>query len=203
MGHISGSAIGGVIRIFNRHRVDPYDDKSDENVHLLARLLRRSSFRRLIKVVVPDDDVACGWKLQNALLRYRQWVNKHVSINRQSVFLLFLSVPEKELAALIPIEQIIAWKWAIVFAFAVPECGTLIRSLRLWFFKSIRSFTWQEFGIVFLFETLHVIGLCLLAFKILPELDVIQGAMLTNCLCLVPSILCKKNVSPRLIYTLL
>lgn len=101
------------------------------------------------------------------------------------------SVPEKQLAAVIPVEQIIAWKWAIVIAFAVPECGTLLRSLRLCFFKSFRNFTWREFGIVFLTETMHVVGLCLLAFKILPEIDVIQGAMLTNCLCFAPSILCK------------
>lgn len=88
-------------------------------------------------------------------------------------------------------EQIIAWKWAIFFAFSVPECGTWLRSLRLCFFKSVRNFTWQEFGIVFIFESFYVIGLCLLAYRILPELDVIQGAMLTNCLCFVPSILCK------------
>lgn len=105
-------------------------------------------------------------------------------------------MPEKRLAAVIPFEQIIAWNWAIVFAFSVPEFGTFLRSLRLWFFKSFRSFTLEEFGLVFMFETLHIIGLCLLAFKILPELDVIQGAMLTNCLCLFPSILCKKCFRP-------
>lgn len=99
-------------------------------------------------------------------------------------------MPEKKLEAVIPDEQIIAWKWAIILSFAVPEFGAFLRALRLWFFKSIRSFTWQEFGIVFLAETLYVVGLCLLAFKILPELDVIQGVMLTNCLCFVPSILC-------------
>lgn len=100
-------------------------------------------------------------------------------------------MPEKELEALIPLEQVIAWKWAIVFAFSVPELGTFMRSARLCFFKSVKNFTWKEFGIVFVFETLHVVGLCLLVFSVLPELDVIQGAMLTNCLCLVPSILCK------------
>lgn len=94
--------------------------------------------------------------------------------------------------ALIPPEQIISWKWTIILAFAVPELGTFIRSMRLWFFKSIRSFTWLEFAIVFTFETLHIVGLSLLAFKVLPELDVIQGAMLTNCLCVIPSLLCKK-----------
>lgn len=119
------------------------------------------------------------------------------------IVLLLLSVPEKELAAITPIEQIIAWKWAIVFAFAVPECGTFIRSLRLCFFKSIRPFKWIQFGIVFAFESLHTIGMCLLAFKILPEIDVIQGAMLTNCLCFVPAVLCKFVNKPLIIIIIL
>lgn len=100
-------------------------------------------------------------------------------------------MPEKKLIALIPIEQVIAWKWAIVLAFSVPEVGTFVRSSRLCFFKTIRAFTWKEFFIVFGFESLHVVGLCFMVFKILPELDVIQGAMLTNCLCYVPSVLCE------------
>lgn len=103
----------------------------------------------------------------------------------------YLPVPEKQLEAVIPVEQRIAWKWAIVIAFSVPELGAFIRSLRLWFFKTITDFTWQDFAIVFLSESLHVIGLCLLAFKILPEIDVIRGVMLTNCLCFAPSVLCK------------
>lgn len=111
------------------------------------------------------------------------------------MFWFLLSVPEKELAAVIPEEQIIAWKWAIVFAFAVPECGAMLRSWRLCFFKTFRNFEPKELGVVFLFESLHVIGVCLFAFKVLPELDVIQGAMLTNCLCFVPSIFCKMPFS--------
>lgn len=38
-------------------------------------------------------------------------------------------------------------------------------------------------------EIFHIIGLGLLAFKILPELDVVKGAMLTNSVCLVPALL--------------
>lgn len=106
-----------------------------------------------------------------------------------------LSVTEKHLEAIIPVEQAIAWKWSIIIAFTAPEIGTVFRSLRLCFFKSIRSFTWREFVIVLMFESLHVIGMCLFAFTILPELDVIQGAMLTNCLCFVPSIICR-TISP-------
>lgn len=38
-------------------------------------------------------------------------------------------------------------------------------------------------------ESLHTIGLVIFVFAVLPELNVIKGAMLTNCLCLVPGIL--------------
>ena len=99
-------------------------------------------------------------------------------------------VPEKELIAIIPEMQIIAWKWAIIFAFTIPEAGVWIRAMRLCFFKNIRRPLWKEFGLVWIMETIHVIGLAILAFKVLPELDSIKGAMLTNCLCLIPSILC-------------
>lgn len=195
MGFIPGSTGWRIIRLINRHWVDRNANESHENFHLLARLLHRRFHERLIKVVFPADDVECRRKLQNTLLWYRQWVNKHVPSNRFPMFWFLLSVPEKELAAVIPEEQIIAWKWAIVFAFAVPECGAMLRSWRLCFFKTFRNFEPKELGVVFLFESLHVIGVCLFAFKVLPELDVIQGAMLTNCLCFVPSIFCKMPFS--------
>ena len=38
---------------------------------------------------------------------------------------------------------------------------------------------------------MHIIGLTLLFFVVLPELDVVKGAMLTNCVCFIPSVLCK------------
>jgi hypothetical protein len=36
---------------------------------------------------------------------------------------------------------------------------------------------------------MHVVGLALLIFVVLPELDVVKGAMLTNCLCFIPAVL--------------
>lgn len=52
----------------------------------------------------------------------------------------------------------------------------------------------MEFSLVFLFETLHVIGLAIFAIVILPNLDVIQGIMLTNSVCLIPAILCEYQI---------
>lgn len=94
--------------------------------------------------------------------------------------------------ASIPNEQNIAWCWAIIFAFLIPEVGTWLRSLRFCIFKRVKSFQLEEFGIVMVTETIYVIGMSLMAFAVLPEMDAIQGAMLTNCLGLVPSVLGKK-----------
>lgn len=100
-------------------------------------------------------------------------------------------MPEKKLIALPSREENIAWSWAIVIAFSVPELGALMRALRLCFFKKVKSFGWRDFGIVFVIETFYVIGMSLLAFVVLPELDALQGAMVMNCLCLVPGVLCE------------
>ncbi|KAF8781911.1 Chitin synthase chs-2 like protein [Argiope bruennichi] len=42
---------------------------------------------------------------------------------------------------------------------------------------------------IFIVETLSTIGLCLLVFVVLPDLDVIKAAMLTNCVCFVPAVM--------------
>ena len=36
---------------------------------------------------------------------------------------------------------------------------------------------------------MHVVGLSLLIFVVLPELDVVKGAMITSCLCFIPAVL--------------
>ena len=46
---------------------------------------------------------------------------------------------------------------------------------------------------------MHIIGLTLLFFVVLPELDVVKGAMLTNCVCFIPSVLCKCDKSDTFI----
>jgi chitin synthase len=42
--------------------------------------------------------------------------------------------------------------------------------------------------VVWIFESMHVIGLALLSFVVFPELDVIKGIMLTNCLAILPGL---------------
>lgn len=89
----------------------------------------------------------------------------------------------------LPAEERVAWTWCLLIAFAVPEVGTLIRSLRICIFKSWKRPPFNDFLFILIMETLHVAGLASLVLLILPELDVVKGAMLTNCVCFVPAVL--------------
>ncbi|RWS27637.1 chitin synthase 1-like protein, partial [Leptotrombidium deliense] len=83
----------------------------------------------------------------------------------------------------------VAWIWCLMIVLMVPELMTLFRSARICTFKSYKRPTKFVFAFVTLMETLHTIGIVMLVFVILPSLDVVKGAMLTNCLCVVPSLL--------------
>ncbi|XP_063358382.1 chitin synthase chs-2 isoform X1 [Cydia amplana] len=96
---------------------------------------------------------------------------------------------DKQFIVSLPDEERVAWMWALLAAFAIPEIGTVIRAVRICFFKTSKRPTSAQFIVVFVAESLHTIGLGLLFFKILPELDVVKGAMITNCLCIIPAIL--------------
>lgn len=79
--------------------------------------------------------------------------------------------------------------WCIIFAFWVPEFGAWFRSMRMCFFKSWIKPKRNHFLLVFITETCHTVGTALLVFSVLPDLDVVKGAMLTNCLCFVPGVM--------------
>lgn len=78
--------------------------------------------------------------------------------------------------------------WALLICFSIPEIGAFIRAIRICFFKSSKRPSKSHFLFVFLMETLHVIGVALLMFVVLPELDSVKAAMVTNCLCCIPGI---------------
>ncbi|BFF96913.1 chitin synthase chs-2 [Drosophila madeirensis] len=86
------------------------------------------------------------------------------------------------------LEQI-AWVWALIFAFAAPEVLTFLRALRICMFKREHRPSGLEVALVTLFELLHVVGLALLTFTVLPALDLTRGAMLGCCVCFVPALL--------------
>ncbi|XP_068620827.1 chitin synthase chs-2 isoform X1 [Battus philenor] len=96
---------------------------------------------------------------------------------------------DKQFIVSLPDEERVAWMWAVFAAFAIPEIGTFIRSVRICFFKSSKKPSPAQFIVVFLAESLQTIGMGILFYIVLPELDVVKGAMLTNCLCVIPAIL--------------
>ncbi|XP_048522963.1 chitin synthase chs-2 [Dendroctonus ponderosae] len=105
----------------------------------------------------------------------RQYCNRGLDASRQYVF----SMPDVERST---------WIWLLIFAYCVPEVGTFIRSLRILVFKS-RSYPHPaEFLALLVTESLPAIGSSLLVFNVLPEIDVIRGAMLTNAMSVVPGL---------------
>lgn len=95
---------------------------------------------------------------------------------------------DKKFVTTLPEEERVAWMWALLIAFAVPEVGALIRAIRICFFKSARRPSPHYFLFAFVMETCHTLGLALLMFVVLPEMDAIKGAMITNCLCFIPGL---------------
>ena len=86
----------------------------------------------------------------------------------------------------------VQWYWVLVACYMVEQMGVLFRASRITFFKSSRAPSWSDFFIVFMFETTHVIGLSLMIFVVLPELDVVRGCMVTTCSAIIPMFLSKK-----------
>lgn len=96
---------------------------------------------------------------------------------------------DKQFVVTLPDEQRIAWTWCIIFAYAVPEFGTFFRSCRMCIFKSWKKPLSSHFLLVFFMETFRVVGLALMFFAVLPEIDAIKAAMITNCVCFIPGLL--------------
>lgn len=83
----------------------------------------------------------------------------------------------------------VGWIWSLFFAYCIPEIMTFLRSARICFFKQAAKPTLLQFCVVAIAETLRTIGTGLLVFMILPNLDVVKGAMLTNCVSIIPGLL--------------
>ncbi|XP_040583648.1 chitin synthase chs-2 [Lepeophtheirus salmonis] len=96
---------------------------------------------------------------------------------------------DKEYMSEISLLERVAWTWCIFLAFVVPELGTMFRSVRICVFKSSRRCSFSDFMIIWIFESMHVAGLALFVFVVLPDLDVVKGAMITNCVAFIPSVL--------------
>lgn len=93
----------------------------------------------------------------------------------------------------LPEEERIAWIWCIIAAVSVPDLGSFIRSIRVCIFKSLRRPSSSAFIFVFIVETFYALGKALLVFCVMPDLDVVKGAMIMSAVCFVPGILGKMH----------
>ena len=81
------------------------------------------------------------------------------------------------------------WLWCLFFAFATPNIGSFLRSLRIWLFKFQKMPKLTTFLFVLIMESMHVMGLSLLVFLVLPEMDTLRGMVLCSGVAVVPAIL--------------
>ena len=83
----------------------------------------------------------------------------------------------------------VAWIWSIGFAFCVPQVLAFLRSLRKCLFKFNKIPTFFDLSFVLVMEVLHVTGLAILCFLVLPNLDSANAIVLSTSMALVPSLL--------------
>ncbi|XP_015588503.1 chitin synthase chs-2 isoform X2 [Cephus cinctus] len=95
----------------------------------------------------------------------------------------------RQFVATLPDEGRVAWMWCIFFAFIGPEVFTLLSSINACIFKKWRMPRVAPFLLVIFMETCHTVGTAMLFLLLLPNMDVVRGAMITNCVCFVPGFL--------------
>lgn len=95
----------------------------------------------------------------------------------------------------------ISWMWVILFTMLVPEILTVLRALWTCMFQDIRVPRPKTFLLVFVLESLHVIGVCLLVLEVLPYLDAQRAVLVSSCVAVVPALLAslshRGGTSPR------
>ncbi|VDD93431.1 unnamed protein product, partial [Enterobius vermicularis] len=113
-------------------------------------------------------------------------------------------IPEAKINK-VRIEQkhVIKWIWALFLSICAPELFCFVRSFHRTLFRNVKRPTFAQFITVFCIETMHAVGVAVLVFRILPDLDAVTGAMLTNAMCLIPCMLSLISRKPSKVSLLL
>ncbi|XP_059060579.1 chitin synthase chs-2-like [Achroia grisella] len=151
-----------------------------EWVELSVKILKVLAYILVFIAVLGSAMIAKG-----TLLFVTSQLKKDRNINHCNKVL----VPGQQFLTVHTLEERITWLWAALIVFGAPEFGIFLRSIRVCFFKTSRKPTILVFFVAFITETLYTIGIAILVLFILPELDVVKGAMLMNAMCIVPGIL--------------
>ena len=89
----------------------------------------------------------------------------------------------------IPETVAVSWVWAIYFAYCIPEILNFVLSLYRSLFRSLETPNFSVIVMVVVMEIMHTLGMSVLLFVVLPGMDAVRGAMITNCLSFVPALL--------------
>ena len=81
----------------------------------------------------------------------------------------------------------VAWIWAIAFVFLFPQIGAFLRSFRKCLFKFNNLPTFKNFLFVLVMEVCHTLGLAILCYMVLPDMDSIRVFLLSSSLALIPA----------------
>lgn len=108
----------------------------------------------------------------------------------QTCLFLDLDFTERsEILNSIPPEEQIMWLWCIVLCFAIPEAIGLLDALTICIFKTYKFPDIKSLCIVLSIELLSTVGLSIFVLIILPSFDILKGATMTSCVCLLPAVL--------------
>uniref|UniRef100_A0A7E4VWA1 chitin synthase n=1 Tax=Panagrellus redivivus TaxID=6233 RepID=A0A7E4VWA1_PANRE len=111
------------------------------------------------------------------------WGGKNMSICADKI-------PEaKTNTVFISHKHVARWVWATFIALCAPELLCFIRCFHRTLFRNVKRPTLIQFFTVLTIESLHAFGVGLLVFKVLPDFPAETAAMLSNAICLVPSVL--------------
>ena len=84
----------------------------------------------------------------------------------------------------------IGWLWVIFFSFIAPEIFTFFRNFRIIFMKHQSKYpNKREFALIFVFETLHVVGTSVLFLIALPSLDSLTAILACSAVEFFPTLL--------------
>ncbi|XP_053409096.1 uncharacterized protein LOC123560719 isoform X2 [Mercenaria mercenaria] len=85
----------------------------------------------------------------------------------------------------------------LTIAILIPYCLIFLSSVFKWMFGNLPLPSASTFFLCLIVEVMHSIGLCILAFIVLPEIDIVRGIFLLSGVAIIPAILfpvCASNV---------
>ena len=120
-------------------------------------------------------------------VRVLPYCNEYGDVNRNKDWEVIRNRTDSKFEDDVEGEQI-RWVWALFAAFLVPEIMAFFRSLRVCAFKTVIVPRFLDFAFVSAMEIFHAVGVAILLFLALPQMDSTHALALTNCLAFIPGV---------------